>query len=131
MGLLVAALALSAGATATAGAQAASAAPVNISPPLVKGKASDGRKLKATSGKWSGGKPTFSYRWERCDEAGEQCASVSGTSSSYLAGDADVGHRLRAIVTATNGEGTDSATTAASAKIAAVGPKKKGSPAIT
>ncbi len=126
---VIAALVL--GVTATAGAQAASAAPVNLSPPVVKGKTSDGKKLKASPGSWSGGKPSFSYAWERCDGAGENCAPVAGAGAAYQTSDADVGHRLVAIVTATNGEGSAAKATAPSANIVPVGPKKKKAPTIS
>ncbi len=128
--LLIAALAL--GATAAAEADAGSGAPINASPPLVKGKAIDGKKLKVSPGKWSGASPSYSYAWERCNAEGEACAPIAGASSSSLqTGDADVGHRLRAVVTATSGEGTASATSAPSAKIAPVAPKKKKGPLIS
>ncbi len=126
---VIAALVL--GVTAAAAAQAASAAPVNLSPPVVKGKTSDGKKLKASPGSWSGGKPSFSYAWERCDGAGENCAPVAGAGAAYQTSDADVGHRLVAIVTATNGEGSAAKATAPSANIAPVGPKKKKAPTIS
>jgi hypothetical protein len=126
---MIAALALSV--TAAAGAQAASAAPVNLSPPIVKGKTTDGKKLIASPGSWSGGKPSFSYAWERCDEAGQNCAPVPGAGASYVTSDADVGHRLVAIVTATNGDGSAAQATAPSAKIAPVGPRKKKAPTVS
>jgi hypothetical protein len=124
-------LALVLSVAASAAAQRSSGAPVNISAPLVKGKTSDGKRLKASHGRWSGS-PSYSYVWERCDGEGEGCAPIAGAAgATFQTSDMDVGHRLRAVVTATNAEGTGSATTAPSAKIAATAPKKKKGPAIT
>ncbi|MEA2216343.1 MAG: hypothetical protein QOK19_1904 [Solirubrobacteraceae bacterium] len=125
-------IALTLSVTATAAALPKSGAPVNVSPPLVKGKTTDGKKLKASSGKWSGATPSYSYVWERCDDEGEGCAPIAGAAGArFQTSDMDVGHRLRAVVTATNGEGSASATTAPSAKIAPLAPKKKKGPAIS
>jgi hypothetical protein len=124
-------LALVLSVAASAAAQRSSGAPVNISAPLVKGKTSDGKRLKASHGRWSGS-PSYSYVWERCDGEGEGCAPIAGAAgATFQTSDTDVGHRLRAVVTATNAEGTGSATTPPSAKIAATAPKKKKGPAIT
>ena len=108
----------------------ADAAPGLLTPPAVKGKTADGKRLKASSGRWTG-KPSFSYEWERCDEAGANCESVAGSGPSFQTSDPDVGHRLRVTVTATNGEGSAAATSAPSAPIGAVAPRKKKAPAIT
>jgi hypothetical protein len=128
--LPVLAIALTLGLGATADAQSSSGPPVNEAPPIVKGKPSDGKKLKATPGKWSGAPASLTYAWERCDAAGSACAPVTGNGATYQTGDADVGHRLRVLVTATNGEGKAVATSAPSAKIVPLAPKKKSAPSI-
>jgi hypothetical protein len=47
----------------------------------------------------------YDYRWERCGEGG--CAEIGGTvSRTYRARARDAGHRLRAVVSATDGGGT-------------------------
>jgi hypothetical protein len=129
LGLLLALLMLIAGTSALA--SSSTGAPTNEARPLVKGKTSDGKKLKATPGKWSGAPATFGYAWERCDAVGEACSPVSGTGATYQTSDADVGHTLRAVVTATNGAGTAAVTSGPSAKIAPLGPKKKKVPTIS
>ena len=92
------------------------AAPTSTSAPLVGGTAESGRSLMADPGTWDvhgGPAVSFAYAWERCDAAGTSCAPVAGAGSSlYDLGAGDVGKRLRAIVTATNSEGSTQAVSA-------------------
>ena len=61
---------------------------------------------------------SFSYRWLRCDSSGGSCAAISGAAgSTYTLGDADVGRRLRVVVTATNSAGSSEATSSATGSI--------------
>ena len=111
---------------ATASAQQ-TGPPVNGAPPVVKGKTRDGAKLKATPGDWSGAKATYGYSWERCNASGGECEPVAGAAANkYPLTPADVGHRLVAVVTASNSEGSGEARSAPSAVIAAVAPRHKG-----
>jgi hypothetical protein len=87
------------------------AAPTNTSAPTISGTARDGTTLTASNGTWTGSPTSYAYRWERCDSAGGGCAAISGaTSKQYTVTSADVGHRLRVKVTATNAGGSGSAT---------------------
>lgn len=96
------------------------AKPVSTSAPVVSGTPRQGRALTSTSGNWIAEGATFVYGWERCSKAGTECAAIGGAgSSSYLLIEADVGHTVRSMVTATNAGG---ATTASSAATAAVEP---------
>ena len=53
---------------------------------------------------FSGQGVTYEYRWERCDD---RCVEIGGAvSRSYRARRRDAGHRLRAVVAATDGGGT-------------------------
>ena len=76
--------------------------PVNTSLPSSSGIAREGSTLAATRGGWSGPGPIgYAYSWLRCDSAGNNCATISGaSSSSYRVSAADVGHRLRVVVNA-------------------------------
>ena len=48
---------------------------------------------------------TYDYRWERCDDAG--CTEIGGAvSRAYDVRPRDAGHRLRAVVIATDGGGS-------------------------
>ncbi len=85
------------------------AAPGAQTPPVVSGTTRDGETLSATTGTFDGTGPfTYEYRWRRCEEDGFGCVTIPGaTSSTYELMDADVGHTIRAAVTATNGLGSD------------------------
>ena len=84
-----------------------SAAPSNTSLPSISGSARDGSVLTASPGSWTGSPTSYAYQWLRCDAEGGNCAPISGaTSQRYTVQTADVGHRLRVQVTATNSSGS-------------------------
>ncbi len=78
--------------------------PANTTRPVINGSAKLGERLVAGNGSWSGSRPlSYYYRWERCNTAGESCASIeSATKPSYTVASADVGSTLRVKVTAKN-----------------------------
>jgi len=94
--------------------------PENTEPPAVVGTPMDGELVTAKDGEWTGEDPTaFSYQWQSCDAAGANCANVNGaTAKVYRVATADVGHRLRVVVTAKNSSGTTSATAQPTAAVA-------------
>jgi len=104
--------------TATFSAQAV-APPTNTGLPSISGPVRSGRTITSTTGTWTGAQPiTYAYQWLRCDSNGNACAPISGaTTSSYVIGSGDVGHRLRSQVTATNAGGSTAATSAATAVV--------------
>jgi len=60
-------------------------------------------------------------RWRQCDSAGQNCTDITGgTSSSYVISADDVGHVLRAVVTASNADGPTSVASAATSSVAAL-----------
>jgi hypothetical protein len=79
--------------------------------PQVHGDATaPGAALTVDDGSWSGSPTSFSYQWQRCDADGSDCVPIPGaTASSYTVLDADLGHRLCAVVTATNAVGSATA----------------------
>ncbi|MGH3050930.1 MAG: glycoside hydrolase family 25 protein, partial [Gaiellaceae bacterium] len=81
----------------------AAGAPAVATAPSVVGSAGSGKVLAALPGAWSGGKPVrFTYQWQRCDAAGQNCIPVDGAiSEKYVPSAEDVGHSLVAAVTAT------------------------------
>ncbi|WP_166380446.1 sialidase family protein [Catellatospora methionotrophica] len=96
-------------------------APVNTTAPAVSGTAQQGQTLTTSTGVWTNG-PTYTYQWQRCDSAGASCANISGaTASSYVLAGVDVGGRLRSRVTATNGAGANTASSAVTAVVTASG----------
>jgi hypothetical protein len=105
--------------------------PTNLDPPVVSGTAVDGQVLNATTGSWSGSPTAYAYRWERCSESGADCAAVPGaTSASYGLTLADVGSRLRVVVTASNSEGSTSAPSAPTAVVAPINPPTSTAPPV-
>src|SRR5262249_11575753 len=97
----------------------AATAPAETAGPTISGTARDGETLTTTAGSWSGS-PTihYAYQWELCDAEGESCSEISAANATtYTAGRGDVGHTLRAVVTATNVAGSASATTAPSGAV--------------
>ena len=88
--------------------------PANMLPPTISGTTAVGDTLTAATGTWSGyPAPTFSYQWRSCDSAGANCSDLATqTASTYVITIADAGHTIRVVVTATNGSGSSSATSA-------------------
>ena len=99
---------------------AAPAAPANSAMPAISGTAQIGQTLTVSNGTWSGpGTITYSFQWLRCDQNGGNCTAISGaTKNSYTLTSADVGHSMRARVTAKNANGSTSATTIPTAVVA-------------
>jgi hemolysin type calcium-binding protein/WD40 repeat protein len=87
----------------------------------------------ATAGIWSGTPTiTFRYQWRRCDSSGGSCSDISGaTLTTYVASAADVGRRLRVVVTATNSFGTGTATSEPSDMVAGTAPTNTFRPSIS
>ena len=84
-------------------------APAINRPPVV------GVRDSVSNGKWSGSPIAYGYQWEDCGSNGAQCTSIAGaTNPNYTPVVSDEGHRLVAMVTATNGGDSLSATSAAS-----------------
>jgi hypothetical protein len=85
--------------------------PVNTALPVISGTATQGQTLSTTNGTWTKSPTGYTYQWRRCDSAGNNCADVSGaTSSTYALVYADAGSTLRVVVTATNAYGSTPAT---------------------
>jgi GH25 family lysozyme M1 (1,4-beta-N-acetylmuramidase) len=97
--------------------------PLLSTPPTLVGPSVAGQLLAAVPGTWEGGKPiTFTFAWLRCDAAGANCAAISGaTAESYRPVSDDVGHSLKAIVTATSTAGSESAVSAPTAAVSPAG----------
>ncbi len=128
--------------TATAAGQSASAvsaaseavAPAALQArkrPKLSGGALDGRVLSVDTGTWRGTPPqSFSYRWQECRPHGA-CVDIPGaTGADYRADTAQIGAKLRAIVTATNAAGSASAASGSSKLVAAGSPVALAPPTI-
>ncbi len=101
----------------------AGALPVNTAAPVVSGTTQDGHTLSVSRGSWTSTLSLgYSYRWARCDSGGNNCATISGaTSSNYKLGSADVGHRMQGIVVARNSAGSTEAGSARTDVVRPVG----------
>jgi hypothetical protein len=79
--------------------------------PSIHGTMREGSTLTAHDGEWGGTQPiTFTYQWRRCPNASGSCTDVAGaTAQTYVLAAADVGHRMRVLVKATNSAGSASA----------------------
>jgi hypothetical protein len=101
--------AVGAGAPVTSAAipVAAAPAPTNTSAPAVGGSGAQGQPLTADPGTWSGTGPvTYTYQWQRCDASGANCEDIAGaTDATYVPTGDDVGHTIRAEITATDDSG--------------------------
>jgi hypothetical protein len=101
-------------------AVATAAAPSNTAPPVVAGTAKVGQTLTVSNGTWTGSPTGFAYQWQRCTSS--SCVDITGaTKQTYLIVDADAGHTLRAVVTASNADGKSTANSNQTEVVAASG----------
>ena len=84
--------------------------------PAVSGAEQVGEQLTVSNGSWTPPARSFRYQWQRCAADGTGCGNVAGaTGQAYGIRSADVGHRLRALVTAhTTGGSTTIASSSSS-----------------
>ena len=84
-----------------------------------------GERLTATRGTWTGSPTVYRYQWLRCPESGgspdgSDCTLLpEATSDEYVVRENSVGRRLRVRVTASNPDGSASATSNATARVQA------------
>jgi hypothetical protein len=103
--------------------------PAATASPVVSGAAGVGRSLSTTGGTWNTA-VSLTYQWLRCAADGTGCAAIpAATANTYPLVAADAGHRLEAVVSATNPAGTTGATSAATAVVVDV-PAASGAPRI-
>jgi hypothetical protein len=115
-------------APACSGTPAPLALPVSTAPPVVSGTAQAGQPLAATAGSWTNAPYAFSYRWQRGDN-GIWTGIPGATGASYPVTADDVGQRLRAVVVATNDDGSSSAASVPTDIVAAVAAAPGATPA--
>jgi hypothetical protein len=83
--------------------------------PQIFGDAQQGQTLVAGTGHWSPAPTAYAYQWEHCDAAGSNCAAILGaTAPAYAATAADAYGQLAVVVTASDADGSTSATSAPS-----------------
>jgi hypothetical protein len=96
-------------------------APRNTAAPTVGGTPQVGRSLVAGLGSWdlAGRDGRYTYRWLRCDPAGEGCAPITGDGAGHDLEVADAGRRLAVEVTALTDQGATTQRSALSPVVAA------------
>jgi hypothetical protein len=95
-------------------------APKSTKLPTVSGAAAVGQTLVAKTGSWEAtSSVSYTYQWRRCDASGSNCDDIHGaTNPEYKLTSDDVGHTVRVVVTARDSDGSTSAESAQTAKVA-------------
>jgi hypothetical protein len=112
-------------------------APANTAEPRVTGTTRVGQVLRTTRGSWSGTEPfDFTFRWYRCDGIGAPDASncqriANAPNATYVLRQADAGFRIRSQVTASNDDGSDTATSNPTGVIQSARPANSTEPSIS
>lgn len=113
-------------------------APIAAGAPVIFGAAQSGQLLATDNGTWNGADSArfpFTYQWLRCDSAGNNCTTTVGTSSTYAVAAADVGHKLRLVVTGRNAAGSTASAQSNATAVVTTGalapPVNTGYPVIT
>ena len=87
-----------------------SAAPKNTVFPTISGTPKVGQTLTADPGSWTANPTSFAYQWQRCDADVVICSNVVGsTLKTYNLTTADLGYRIRVLVTARNAKASTTA----------------------
>jgi fibronectin type 3 domain-containing protein len=104
--------------------------PENTTRPTIDGTARDGETLTAQPGAWDGTEPIrFAYQWQRCTAGA--CADIDGAADrAYTVTSRDYAATLRVVVRATNDADSASATSPATASVAAIPTRSTAPPAI-
>ncbi len=123
----------SAVATSRATRKIAAGPPVSLAGPEISGSLQEGQTLTASAGSWAGTAPfAFTYQWQRCSILGGSCEDIPGaTSSTYTLEALDIASQLAVVVTASNAQGSASATSAETSPILALLPANTLLPAIS
>ena len=95
-------------------------APTNTSLPVISGTPQVGQVLTTSNGSWTGSPIAYGYQWRRCTSQTDllTCLNIgSATAQSYTLTSAELNTFIRADVTATNGGGSTTATSAATSAV--------------
>ena len=99
----------------------------NTEAPKLSGTAVVGVTMGVSRGSWSNSPIVYGYQWEDCNSEGKSCTPIAGaTNENYKLASSDVGHTVVAQVAAINGDGSITASSSASAVVAASGTKTEG-----
>jgi len=88
-----------------------------------------GEALSAQAAGFAGESVEYGYGWQRCDDAGGVCTDIGGAlGRTYALRARDIGHRVRAMVSASDGGGTVRVASAPSTVITGPGMVVTGPP---
>jgi len=100
------------------------AGPQNTVKPGITGSAQATQVLTASTGTWvspNGSPITYAYQWQECNAQGQQCVSIPGaTQQTYTLQQGNIGSTIVVVVSATNNQGTQSATSNPTAVVGGV-----------
>jgi hypothetical protein len=133
IGSIAAFLLVVAGLLAATAAARTTAVPRNTAAPTLSGQAREGSSLTVSNGTWENSPTSYTYLWQRCAANGGSCTNIPGaTKQTYTLTAADVDHTVRALVTATNADGSASATSNTSQLVASTNaPTNTAKPVVT
>jgi RHS repeat-associated protein len=101
--------------------------PKTTEAPKLSGSPMVGTRMTDSDGVWSGSPVVYGYQWMDCNTTGGECIPIPGaTNPNYTPASSDIGHTLVAQVTATNGGGSVSASSTASAIVSSGVPNVPG-----
>jgi hypothetical protein len=107
-------------------------APTNEVPPAISGSAVEGDTLTTNDGTWTGNPTSYAYQWEDCNPEGKLCSHIDGAdSTSYKLMATDVGQTIRVVVTASNAEGHNEASSDATGTVVPPPPANETPPSIS
>jgi hypothetical protein len=121
-----------ASATSSSSKRVGAGPPVDLAVPVISGNLQEGQKLNASPGEWAGTAPIgFTYQWLRCSITGGSCQEITGaTASTYTAGIEDLASDLAVVVTASNAQGSATATSGETQTILGILPTNTALPTI-
>ena len=106
--------------------------PVSATAPAVTGTAAQGQTLTASTGNWSPAATSYAYQWERAAGTTTRWSPISGaTAATYVPVGADLGQRLRVLVTANDARGPGAASSSAVGPVSAGAPVSTAAPGVT
>jgi streptogramin lyase len=82
-------------------------APQVTTAPTLSGSTVIGSMMGVSSGTWKNSPVAYTYQWEDCNAEGKECKLLTGEiTANHTVTKSDIGHKLVAVVTATNGGGS-------------------------
>jgi len=100
--------------------------------PVITGSTRTGDTLTTSNGSWTGSPTSYAYQWKRSTTSTGVYSDIpAAISSSYVISELDVGYFFKVSVTATNGLGSSSATSAATTTVVDIIPTNTALPVVS